>query len=320
MKTLVQRILLATDGSEDAEVATLAAADLAKRTGAALHIAQVWTPPVAVGAFPYPAFPHETYTRQVEEQAWAGIHLAVGQVIAAGGTVAATHLPAGQPVAELVALAGELPADLIVVGSRGHGPVRRLLLGSVSTGLVHAASCPVLVVRGKPLAWPPVQIISGDDGSVTAGTGARLAAYLGACCDLPVTLVRAEPALAWPGPGGNQERARALHQSVVALERRARTLESASERRLRIKVVASDPAEALLSTAAGRGPALIVVGSRGLDLMDRVRLGSVSTSVLHAASDPVLIVPPEWGQSAVAPDHAGAGERYMLTPCPRPTA
>ncbi|HEU5328674.1 MAG: universal stress protein [Thermomicrobiales bacterium] len=296
METEIRRILLATDGSDDAEAATLAAADLAKRTGAALHIAQVWMPPLAVGAFPYPAFPLEAYIEQVKEQAGVVLQRAEAQVMAAGGTVAALHLRAGQPATELVALSEELAADLIITGSRGHGPVRRLVLGSVSSGLVHHATRPVLVIRGEPVAWPPAQIVSGDDGSVTAGVAAQLAAHLGACCDLPVTLVHAEPALAGQAPGDNKDRARALRQSVTMLERRARGLEPGPERRLRIKVVAGDPAEALLSTAAGRGPALIVVGSRGLGLVDRLRLGSVSNTLLHSASDPVLIVPPEWGR------------------------
>jgi nucleotide-binding universal stress UspA family protein len=70
-------------------------------------------------------------------------------VKAAGGTVAGTHLRMGQVDLEIVALAEELQADLIVMGSRGLGGVRRALMGSVSDSVVRHAHCPVLVVRPK---------------------------------------------------------------------------------------------------------------------------------------------------------------------------
>lgn len=59
------------------------------------------------------------------------------------------HARIGQPVREILDLADEIGADLIIVGSHGRGPVGRLLLGSVSTAVLHAALCPVLVVRLK---------------------------------------------------------------------------------------------------------------------------------------------------------------------------
>jgi nucleotide-binding universal stress UspA family protein len=69
------------------------------------------------------------------------------RVKAAGGTVAGTHLRMGAVDLEIVALAEELQADLIVMGSRGLGGVRRALMGSVSDSVVRHAHCPVLVVR-----------------------------------------------------------------------------------------------------------------------------------------------------------------------------
>jgi nucleotide-binding universal stress UspA family protein len=68
-------------------------------------------------------------------------------VKAAGGTVAGTHLRMGQVALEIVALAEELGAGLIVMGCRGLGGVRRALMGSVSDSVVRHAHCPVLVVR-----------------------------------------------------------------------------------------------------------------------------------------------------------------------------
>jgi nucleotide-binding universal stress UspA family protein len=68
----------------------------------------------------------------------------VGQT---GGEVAEVHARIGRPDAEIVGLADELGAGLIVLGSRGLGPLRRALMGSVSDSVVRHAHCPVLVVR-----------------------------------------------------------------------------------------------------------------------------------------------------------------------------
>jgi nucleotide-binding universal stress UspA family protein len=67
--------------------------------------------------------------------------------IAAGATYEAVN---GTPAAELARRSSDL--DLLAVGSRGHGPVRRLLLGSTSTRLVREARCPVLIVPRPPVS------------------------------------------------------------------------------------------------------------------------------------------------------------------------
>ena len=69
------------------------------------------------------------------------------QIKADGGTVTRAYLRLGRPDVEIVTLAEELGAGLIVVGSRGLGGIRRALMGSVSDSVVRHAHCPVLVVR-----------------------------------------------------------------------------------------------------------------------------------------------------------------------------
>jgi len=71
----------------------------------------------------------------------------VRQIKADGGTVTRAYLRLGRPDVEIVTLAEELGAGLIVVGSRGLGGIRRALMGSVSYSVVRHAYCPVLVVR-----------------------------------------------------------------------------------------------------------------------------------------------------------------------------
>lgn len=69
------------------------------------------------------------------------------QIEADGSTVTQAHLRVGRPDEQIVALAEEIGVGLIVMGSRGLGGLRRLLMGSVSDSVVRHAHCPVLIVR-----------------------------------------------------------------------------------------------------------------------------------------------------------------------------
>jgi len=73
--------------------------------------------------------------------------------------IATGDLPSGDPARELADAAHDL--DLLVTGSRGYGPVRRLMLGSTSTKLVHEAPCPVLVLtRGAEHEAEPAEAVA----------------------------------------------------------------------------------------------------------------------------------------------------------------
>jgi nucleotide-binding universal stress UspA family protein len=71
----------------------------------------------------------------------------IQRVRSAGGTVARSHLMMGEVEREIVHLAEDLGAGLIVMGSRGRRGMRRALMGSVSDSVVRHAHCPVMVVR-----------------------------------------------------------------------------------------------------------------------------------------------------------------------------
>lgn len=144
MTTSLTRLLLATDGSKSAAVAGRAAA-LSNKTAAELHVVHVWTdvPPTA-----YPSPSLDDYSRQAKEEAGRLLRGQAWNARITGGRVAGQHLREGRPAEEIIALAEELDADLVVVGSRRVGRVKRLITGSVSEGVVHRAPCPVLVVCG----------------------------------------------------------------------------------------------------------------------------------------------------------------------------
>ena len=147
---------MATDGSEEATLTAQTAIDLANKTGSELHV-------VYAGISPYSPALYEGYGEGVDVGAYVpylpdeSAELArIGQgrldeqvrkIKATGGSVAQAHFREGRPGVEITALAEDIGAGLIVVGSRGLGGIRRTMLGSVSDSVVRHSHCPVLVVR-----------------------------------------------------------------------------------------------------------------------------------------------------------------------------
>ena len=152
MSIFPTKILLATDGSGEAELAASTAADLANSTNSELHVVTV-----APGT-PDPVYhtheaglSYETYEealQAVKGEAQKVLDEQVRKVEEAGGTVNEAHLRIGERRDQaIVRSAEELGAGLIVLGSRGLGGMRRALMGSVSDSVIRHAHCPVMVVR-----------------------------------------------------------------------------------------------------------------------------------------------------------------------------
>src|ERR671910_1739860 len=139
-------ILLATDGSEEAELAATTAADLAQKTNSELHLITVG-PDYPLYELPEHPADFEDVLRENRREAKEMLEQQAKRIEESGGSVNETHLREGSADEEIVELAEEIGAGLIVMGSRGHGRLRRALLGSVSDAVVRHAHCPVTVVR-----------------------------------------------------------------------------------------------------------------------------------------------------------------------------
>jgi nucleotide-binding universal stress UspA family protein len=150
MSIFPTRILLATDASEEAALAARTATDIADKTDSELHVVLVGLSAAYVGMGP-PEIADIPAPRQQElnEEAQRLLDAQVEQIKADGGTVAQAHLRIGRPDEQIVDSAEEIGAGLIVMGSRGLGGIRRLLMGSVSDSVVRHAHCPVLIVRAQ---------------------------------------------------------------------------------------------------------------------------------------------------------------------------
>jgi nucleotide-binding universal stress UspA family protein len=156
MSIFPTKILLATDGSREAELAARTAADLAKKTHSELHVVHAFgIAPVGPPVYPEATelqsveFEAENEERQriSEQRAREVLETEVQKVRSGGGSVAVEHLVEGRVAPEIVGVAEEIGAGLIVMGSRGLGGIRRALMGSVSDLVTRHAHCPVLVVR-----------------------------------------------------------------------------------------------------------------------------------------------------------------------------
>jgi nucleotide-binding universal stress UspA family protein len=130
MSVLPEKILVATDGSEQAGRATRTAAELAGKLGAELHLIYVGEPPVVF----HPEM--RGYTALYERSEQDGRKLLeeeAERIRASGATVARSHLRMGRPDVQLLAVAGEIGAGMLVVGSRGLGGVKRALMAAYPT-------------------------------------------------------------------------------------------------------------------------------------------------------------------------------------------
>jgi nucleotide-binding universal stress UspA family protein len=177
---------------------------------------------------------------------------------------------------------------LLVAGSKGLNALDRFLIGSVSTELIHYATCPVLVVKGK--AVPLRRIILGVDRSEASAKALEfvLAKFRLTGSNrsrgrkpIHVSVVHVMP-FKYPGLQEVGIRNRLVEQEVQELIDAGFTSQPVC--------VVGNPAEEILDVAATQHADLIVLGAKGLSGIDRVLLGSVSTRVVQHAKSSVLVV------------------------------
>ena len=285
------KILLATDGSSDARDAAEWLRHLPFPADREVLVVSV------VPSFLVPAMADVTVdlrsamledaTRLVNETA-----VAVG---AATGTVVE-----GDPRDAIVATAETWKADLVVLGARGLGAVQHALLGSVSLGVARHAPCPVLVCKGAPRA---IRVITAAvDGSEPAREAVAWVAALPLAAGTRVRLLGVVEPEHFPSSAPGIVRA-TLRAALDAreTERRAAlqppleaTRAMVTDRAASAEVVVATgrPADVIVRDAEQSGSDLIVLGARGLGMVKRFVLGSVSESVVRHAGCPVLVVRP----------------------------
>lgn len=159
--------VVATDGSPASDAALGEALGLARETHAELAVITVWR--ALQGDFGL-AYPSATALSEIldAERLHAEATLAeAAERAREAGVTARTRLTTGDPVERICAHAVEVDARLIAIGTRGHGTVTSLLLGSVSHGVIRQGACPVLVVHAAETDG------GGPDDHTAAGRAAE---------------------------------------------------------------------------------------------------------------------------------------------------
>jgi nucleotide-binding universal stress UspA family protein len=206
------------------------------------------------------------------------------------------HAVAGRPDTEIVRVAEEVGAGLVVLGSRGLGPVRRAVMGSVSLSVVHHSHCSVLVVRGED-AGLPGPILLAVDGSEQARVAAEAAAEMSASTGSGLHVVFVMPTA--EHLYGYHLYSNELKQSVreqaegdvrAFLDEQVGWIEDHGGKVEDTHMAVGRPDAEIVELAEELGAGLTVVGSRGLGGIRQALVGSVSDSVVRHAHGPVLLV------------------------------
>jgi len=306
--SIFTKILLATDGSESSEVAVRAAVALSKRLDFEVHVMYV------AHEHPYLHASYDLHHQEEEERLRREDQRKLVEYMAivrrAGGTIADSYLRVGEAANEIVELAEEIGVDLVVLGSRGHGPMRRALMGSVSTSVLRHAHCSVLIVRRHGGSEQKRESLVGKilvaiDGSEGASAAARVAMEIAKSTGSEVHVAyaigeeRYRPHLGpemWEGWQEGFEHAKRSARSWV--EEQANGMRGEGTKTVESHLLLGRPDAAIVWLAEELGAGLLVVGSRGLGGIRRVLIGSVSDSVVRHAHCSVMVIRPEMQQIA----------------------
>lgn len=301
------KILLALDGSEHSGVARDLVANMPWPAKTSVHLLSAYRPPVdytgGVGsAMVWVGEIEDAVRDQLTETLTT-----MGAPLIASGLTVEQLLVRGRAADVILDAARDVGADLIVTGSRGRGPVRSMLLGSVAAEVAANAPCPVMVARGGSVS----RILVAADGSPNSRMIPELLGAWDAFNGIPANVVSVVP----KDPPGfelmvglytlgderleNQRREEALVAGRTANEAAARLTEQSIPATSHVR--SGDPANEILQAAAELRSDLIVTGSRGLGTLERLLLGSVARNVLIHAPCSVLIV-----RSDSAPDPAAS--------------
>jgi nucleotide-binding universal stress UspA family protein len=293
-------VVCGIDGSAESFAAAAVAARLAERLGLRLVLAHVIED---ARAFRY-GDQHQRDRRWRRAAAEAASLFARIERRLSGMEVE-SRLLRGGAARVLSALPADEDAALLVVGCRGRGAVKSVLLGSVSSTVARASDRPVVVVPPLAGAAPNrrapghATIVCGVDGSDEATNAARVAATLAAALRLELVLVHAYrprvPSAAIPAQGvapaidqeAHERKQREAARSLV--EAAAREVRDQASARMRVEV--GDAASALNRSAVEEDAELLVVGTHGRGPLASALLGSTAAQLAASASRPVVVVP-----------------------------
>ncbi|TKJ17987.1 universal stress protein [Blastococcus sp. CCUG 61487] len=296
------RVVVGVDGSPGSRAALAHALTAARQRGADLDVVSTFWLEALYSEFGWMVRSEvEPIRRATREQAQALIDEVRSETgPPAGSPEPRVRLIVEEGTAGWVLVDRSADADLLVVGSRGRGALRSLVLGSVALHCVTHARCPVVVVRPTGPGGATDRVVAGVDGS----PGSRVA--LRAAIDEAVRRDAEVEAVAAVYLRGDTWIELETLPGTATIEGVRREVAARTERRVaevlaergeespapdvRVEVVDGAPAEVLVQQAEGAG--LLVVGSRGWRALRGLLLGSVALHCVMHAPCPVMVLRP----------------------------
>ena len=295
------RILLAVDGSASADRALDLVAALPWHDGGRVRIVSVAPSRAEILGLPWSlaattdAIESEQATLRVHQEALDTAERELRSV--RGDLVLEPVLLRGRTASLIVEEARAMPADLIVLGHRGHSRWESALLGSVSAEVVDHAPCAVLVARDDRIG----PVVLADDGSPHARAAETIMTECPLFAGLPITVVSVvadaisdpvaaasliDPAMIDTYSLDPTAEQRIVEAECTAAAQRLRDAGLDAEPEVRV----GDPAHELIAVARARQAGVIIVGTRGQTGLRRLLLGSVARNVLLHAPCSVMVV------------------------------
>jgi nucleotide-binding universal stress UspA family protein len=303
------RVLLAIDGSASSEAARRVVASLNWPDGTMIEVVGVVEPlteAIIAAGIPLPV-EADARTSIAGRALERTLQSAANDLDAPGRGVRPVLLE-GRPASVIVDRAEKFRAELVIVGSRGLGPLKSLVLGSVSAEVVDHAGCPVLVVRRPTLG----SILVAVDGSPSSRAAVEFLAGTRFLAGRPIEVLSVGPTDSLPTMTPLARVSDSAFEATTANRRAHReqtegTAASAAQTLLnegclaRWTISVGDPAHEIIEAARSFESDLIVLGSRGRIGLTRMVLGSVARKVLLHTDSSVLIVHEPVRQKASKP-------------------
>jgi nucleotide-binding universal stress UspA family protein len=287
------KLVVGVDGSAGSRAALAWALTEAGRRDAEVEAVFAWALPSFAYSAPGAVLPDpETMAAEGTEL----LEQALALVAAVTQVKVHTRVCEGRPSDVLREVAGEPDVRLLVVGSRGHGGLAELVLGSVSHAVSHHAPKPLVIIPKRvaenPSSPPKRRIVVGVDGSPAAEAALQWAAG-----EAKLRGATLEVAVAWSASRAVFPTRFPVTGSVeVGLRQAAQEIADRAIARVLVPGVSIEPrvlrgdASAVLIERAGDAD-LLVVGRRGLNRAQEFVLGSVSHACAHHSRVPVAIIP-----------------------------
>ena len=283
-------IVVGVDGSDASERAVLWAADQAKLEHRPVVLVQSCSPTAAAAWMGAPAFDPAPMLEAREDSGRAQLEAAATVVHARSPSAEVYRVfDRRDPRDTLLGLSAD--AALVVVGSRGRGPMASLLLGSVSLAVSQHASCPVVVVR-RNHDHAHSGVVVGSDGTVRSDAAVGYAFRQAELRSLPLTIVHAfwsEQDEGYPSSARDYSRADLEDMRLLLAESVAGPRADHPDVEVTLHVERGIPDSVLLR--ACRDADLVVVGTHPTNALYDLLAGEVSRSVLGHARCPVAVVP-----------------------------